>query len=72
MIQYYTNYINNLKQNKMKVTTIKLKNVYDKEQLYLKIENENGTVIINVGQKTWDAVNKLSEKPPLQKIKPQL
>lgn len=56
----------------MKVTTIKLKNVYDKEQLYLKIENENGAVIINVGQKTWDAVNKLSEKPPLQKIKPTL
>jgi len=37
----------------------KLKNVYDKEQLYVVIETEKGKVIINVGNKSANAVEEL-------------
>lgn len=41
------------------VTATKLKDIRDKEQLYLIIENENHKVIINVGEKTFNAVERL-------------
>lgn len=59
----------------MKVTAISIKNVYDKEQYYVKIENNGKTVVINVGLKTWKAVADLEQDPPKkepQKIKPTL
>ena len=37
----------------------KLKNVYDKEQLYVVTETEKGKVIINVGNKSANAVEEL-------------
>lgn len=47
----------------MRVTTISLPDINDKEQLYIRIENELGTekVNINVGQKTFDSVKKVIE-----------
>lgn len=51
----------------MKVNVIKHKDVTGKEQLYLKIENENGQVLINIGQKTYDKVNELITEPKKEK-----
>lgn len=49
-----------------KLTAIKHADVYGKELLYLKIETEKGTQMVNIGQKTFEAVQKLTtneEKP---------
>lgn len=46
----------------MKVTATKFKDVRDKEQLYVIIENDkHEKVIINVGQKTYDNVKKITD-----------
>lgn len=56
-----------------KVTAVKMSNVYDKEQLYIIIgENPQTRVIINVGKKTWDAVNKLTKPQDEQKNKKEV
>ena len=41
------------------VTPIRHKDVYGKELLYIKIETENGTTVINVGEKTLIKVEEL-------------
>lgn len=47
---------------KHEVQAIAHKDVKGKEQLYLKIGNETDNVVINIGKKTFDAVNNLTEK----------
>lgn len=49
-----------------KVTTVKLKNIQDKDQLYVVIQNGTDKCIINVGQKTFDQVNKILEGETIQ------
>lgn len=56
----------------IQVTTAKVKNVYDKEQLYLIIWAGENKVIINVGNKTWQAVNKLTKPQDEQKNKKEV
>lgn len=56
----------------IQVTTAKVKNVYDKEQLYLIIWAGENKVIINVGNKTWEAVNKLTKPQDEQKNKKEV
>lgn len=41
------------------VTATKIKNIKDDELLYVVIGEGANKVIINVGKKTWDAVDKL-------------
>lgn len=43
----------------IKVTATKLKNIQDKDLLYIVIGEGANKVIINVGKKTWEAVDKL-------------
>lgn len=55
------------------VKAVKMNNVYDKEQLYIVIgDNPTTRVIINVGKKTWDAVNKLTQPQNEQKNKKEV
>lgn len=54
---------NNLKLNIMQVKTVKIKNINDKDQLYVVIEEGSQKAIINVGQKTFDAVSKIVNNP---------
>lgn len=54
----------------MKVEAIKHKDVRGKEMLYLKLTNEatQKEVVINIGQKTFDAVSNMTEPEPQLKI----
>lgn len=45
--------------NNAHIEPVKLKDIRDKELLYLVIRTPQGKQIINVGQKTYDAVNEL-------------
>ena len=45
----------------MEVTVIKHKDVRGKELNYLRIKNEYGEVLINVGNKTYEEVEKLQK-----------
>lgn len=45
----------------MKVNTVTITDVREKKQLYLIIGEGEAKVIINVGEKTFNAVNKLIE-----------
>lgn len=45
---------------KHEVAAIKHKDVRGKEQLYLKIGNDEKNVVINIGEKTFDAINHLN------------
>lgn len=48
--------------NNMTVAAVKYTDVRDKEQLYVTIKNQKGEkVVINVGNKTYDAVKKITE-----------
>lgn len=47
---------------KHEVQAIKHKDVRGKEQLYLKIGNDENNVVINIGEKTYEAVNNLNGK----------
>lgn len=44
----------------MIVEAIKLKDIRDKEQMYVVIQQGNKKVIINVGKKTYEAVHELT------------
>lgn len=43
----------------IKVMAVKIKNIKDEELLYVIIGDTANKVIINVGKKTWEAVDKL-------------
>lgn len=45
--------------NNAVVTPLEWKDVRGKEQLYLKIEHNQNTVLINIGRKTFDSVREL-------------
>lgn len=45
--------------NNAVVTPLEWKDVREKEQLYLKIEHNQNTVLINIGRKTFDSVREL-------------
>lgn len=44
------------------VETVKLKNIQDKDLYYVRIKNGKEVVTINTGNKTYEAVNKLTGK----------
>lgn len=52
----------------MEVTVIKHKDVRGKELNYLKLKNENGEVLINVGDKTYNQVNDLQQKKEVKNV----
>ena len=43
----------------MKVTVIKHKDVRGTELLYLKLENENGEYLMNIGKKSFETIEEL-------------
>lgn len=49
----------------MKVTATKIKDIRDKEQLYIVIEEGEKKVIINCGIKTFTAVEELLKNEPI-------
>lgn len=53
------------------VEAIKWQSVAGKETYYIKIKGEHGETLINVGQKTYESVNKLNEgKSPIEEPGP--
>ena len=47
----------------MKITVIKLKDINDKDMLYLRVETTKGTRHnVNIGEKTYAAIQKLIEE----------
>ena len=48
----------------MQVEVIKHKDVRGKELLYLKISNSRGEALLNIGQKTYDAIKYLQDGEP--------
>ena len=44
-----------------KVTAVKILDIYEKNQYYIKIETETGTKVINVGEKTFNDVDRLTK-----------
>lgn len=59
------------KMKKVNVMTIEHEDVRGNKLLYIKIENEGETHLINVGTKTYEAVAKVLNAKPniLQKVK---
>lgn len=50
---------------KLTVTAVRHKDIRDKEQLYIIMTNDEGKkAVINVGQKTFDTVNKITGVTP--------
>lgn len=53
-----------------KITAIKHADVYGKILMYLKIETEKGTQMVNIGEKTFERVEELTTiQPEKAKIK---
>lgn len=53
----------------MEILTIKHKDVKGKELLYLKIKNEYGEVLLNIGQKSFDNISELLNKKEVNNAK---
>lgn len=47
------------------VSAVKYRDINDKELLYLVIQNSQGKVIINIGQKTFDKVKSITTEEKL-------
>lgn len=47
----------------MQVEAIKHQNVRGTDEYYLKLKNENGELLLNVGVKTYQRVTELNKKP---------
>ena len=53
----------------MEILTIKHKDVKGKDLLYLKIKNEYGEVLLNIGQKSFDNISELLNKKEVNNAK---
>lgn len=49
----------------VKVRTQKIRNVHDKDQLYLIVETDKGKTIINIGKQNYDKLEEILNDSPV-------